>query len=348
MSGPITRPGWPTRRVSPRWGATRLSCTATTWRWASVAASIRRAMCAAASWPACSRRHRPTWPAPTPGPRCCGPAAVSTCPATPSCRAGARIPPRSPHDGGADEVLEVAGSPAGQRAGPIIVHHLCQQHQLSRGCSPARWPSGRATRGAEGGRWHASDHARGRRRRIWGPAGALLPILMVSKTTMPATTPPTPDPPSPKTTAQTRAPVTKPAPLGLVGAGDPGPGADADRVPGVDGDEEADQRGDLLRAEFGSHLLVGLGRDVRISQPGHRFGKGQRGALAGGEVRGFLPGGQPVQALLGLADRARVLGVHVDAVGAAVELGGADPDQLAEPGVDLGGVEFLGRGLVQM
>src|SRR2546429_3787352 len=35
--------------------------------------------------------------------------------------------------------------------------------------------------------------------------------------------------------------------------------------------------------------------------------------------------------------------VHVDAVGAAVELRGADPDQLAKLRVDLGLVEFLGR-----
>jgi hypothetical protein len=40
--------------------------------------------------------------------------------------------------------------------------------------------------------------------------------------------------------------------------------------------------------------------------------------------------------------------VHVDAVGAAVELRGADPDQLAEPRVDLGLVEFLGRGVIQV
>src|SRR5262249_24334041 len=50
-----------------------------------------------------------------------------------------------------------------------------------------------------------------------------------------------------------------------------------------------------------------------------------------GEVRRLPPGGQPVDALLGLADRAGVPGVHVDAVGAAVELRGADPDQLATP-----------------
>src|SRR5580700_5949180 len=136
--------------------------------------------------------------------------------------------------------------------------------------------------------------------------------------------------------------------LRVVRAGNPGAGADADGIPGVDGHDEADQRGDLLRAELGRHVLVRLVGDVRIGQARDRLGERQRGALARGEVRGLRPGRQPIDALFGLADRARVLGVHVDAVGAAVELRGADPDQFAELGVDLGLVEFLGRGLVQV
>ena len=43
-------------------------------------------------WPASSRKPPPTWPNPTLGPRCSGPAAASTCPATPGSRAGARTP----------------------------------------------------------------------------------------------------------------------------------------------------------------------------------------------------------------------------------------------------------------
>jgi hypothetical protein len=130
--------------------------------------------------------------------------------------------------------------------------------------------------------------------------------------------------------------------------GDPGPGADPDGVPGVDGDDEADQRRDLLRAELRGHVLVSLIGNVRIGQARHGLGERQRRALARGEVRGLAPGGQAVDALLALADRARVLGVHVDAVGTAVELRGADPDQLAELRVDAGLVELLGRGLIQV
>jgi hypothetical protein len=40
--------------------------------------------------------------------------------------------------------------------------------------------------------------------------------------------------------------------------------------------------------------------------------------------------------------------VHVDAVGAPVELRGADADQLAQPVVDAGGVELLGDSLVEL
>ena len=60
------------------------------------------------------------------------------------------------------------------------------------------------------------------------------------------------------------------------------------------------------------------------------------------------PGRQGVDPLLGLAGRPRVLGVHVDAERAAVELGRADAHQLAQPDVDPGVVEFLGRRLVEM
>src|SRR6202012_362972 len=49
---------------------------------------------------------------------------------------------------------------------------------------------------------------------------------------------------------------------------------------------------------------------------------------------------------LGLADGPGVLGVHFDAVGTAVELGGPDADQLAQLCVDAGLVEFLGGGVV--
>jgi hypothetical protein len=58
--------------------------------------------------------------------------------------------------------------------------------------------------------------------------------------------------------------------------------------------------------------------------------KSKSGALAVGEVRRLAPGGQGIEALFGLADRPCVLGVHVDAVGAAVQLRGANADELGQ------------------
>ena len=72
------------------------------------------------------------------------------------------------------------------------------------------------------------------------------------------------------------------------------------------------------------------------------------GALAVGEERGLLPDRHCVDALGGLARPRRVGRVQVDAVGAAVELRGPDPDQLAQPGVEVDLVELLGGGPVEV
>ena len=76
--------------------------------------------------------------------------------------------------------------------------------------------------------------------------------------------------------------------------------------------------------------------------------KAERRALALGEERSLSPCAERVQTLLGLADRARVLRVHVDAVGAAVDLRGSDSHQLAQGRVELDLVELLGRGVIEV
>jgi len=73
---------------------------------------------------------------------------------------------------------------------------------------------------------------------------------------------------------------------------------------------------------------------VGIADEGDRFRPLERGALALGVERGFAPGVQRVEALLGFPGVAGVLGVHVDAVGAAVDLRGAGLHELEEPGLD--------------
>jgi hypothetical protein len=136
--------------------------------------------------------------------------------------------------------------------------------------------------------------------------------------------------------------------LTIDGAGRPGSGAYGDRVPGVDRDDQADQRGDLLRREPGGDRVVVLGRDVVGGQQGDGLRERQGGALFFCEERRFAPCGQGVYPLLGLADGPRVLGVHVDAVGAAVDLGRADPNELAQLRVELDLVELLGSGVVEV
>ncbi len=69
---------------------------------------------------------------------------------------------------------------------------------------------------------------------------------------------------------------------------------------------------------------------VRLADQRDGIGEGERGALPLRVVRGLLPGGDGIQALLTLAALARVGGVHVNAVDAAVELGGTDPHEFLQ------------------
>ena len=68
--------------------------------------------------------------------------------------------------------------------------------------------------------------------------------------------------------------------LRLVGAWLPGAGGDADRVPGVDGHDQADQRGRSGWLNSAADGAVGLVGDVGVAASGHVLGERQRGALA--------------------------------------------------------------------
>src|SRR3954466_3218298 len=73
-----------------------------------------------------------------------------------------------------------------------------------------------------------------------------------------------------------------------------------------------------------------VGGDVGVGDAGDGLGPLEGGAFAVGVERALAPGGEAVEALLGLAGGAGVLRVHVDAVGAAVHLAGAELDQEEE------------------
>src|SRR5207244_2516903 len=111
--------------------------------------------------------------------------------------------------------------------------------------------------------------------------------------------------------------------LRLVRAGYPGPRADADCVPRVDRDDQADERGDLVGIEVRGGRVVGLRGYVVSGEQRDGFGEGQSCPLTLGEERRLTPRRKRVDALLGLSEGARVLRVHVDAVGAAVQLRGS-------------------------
>ena len=78
----------------------------------------------------------------------------------------------------------------------------------------------------------------------------------------------------------------------------------------------------------------------RDERAGHRLGPFQRRTLTLGVERRLPPGAQPVDPLLGLAEGARVLGVHVEAVGTAVDLRCADLHQLHQGVLESAGLHL--------
>jgi hypothetical protein len=75
---------------------------------------------------------------------------------------------------------------------------------------------------------------------------------------------------------------------------------------------------------------------MAFGQPGQRIGPAERGPLALGIARRLAPGREEIEALFGLAFRARLGSMRVDAIGAAIDLRGADLDQLDKAGFEAG------------
>jgi len=66
-------------------------------------------------------------------------------------------------------------------------------------------------------------------------------------------------------------------------------------------------------------LIDGIGHMI-VRHQRHRLGPSQRRPLAIAKERGLAPGIQRIQPLLGLSPGPGVLGMHVQAVGASVDL----------------------------
>src|SRR5262249_41887464 len=86
--------------------------------------------------------------------------------------------------------------------------------------------------------------------------------------------------------------------------------------------------GELLLGEVLARSPVELVADALVRQAGDGFGPFERRSFPRGEERGLPPDGHMVDAKLPLAVDLGLLHVHVDAEGAAVELRGADVDQV--------------------
>jgi hypothetical protein len=90
-----------------------------------------------------------------------------------------------------------------------------------------------------------------------------------------------------------------------------------------------------VRVEIGlAEVLGGLiphrARDVRLRDERDRLGQRQRGLLARGEDVELVPGGEEVQELGVDAVLERLVDVHVEAVRAAVDLAGAELDEVRD------------------
>src|SRR5690606_32630878 len=112
---------------------------------------------------------------------------------------------------------------------------------------------------------------------------------------------------------------------------------DRQAVPGVDDDDLEHQLGQLVLVEDRPGGVDDLVGHVGVADPGDRLGQRQGRPLALVEQRHLAPGRQHVEALLRLALGPQVAGVHVEAVGAPVELRGPQLDEVEERGLEVAG-----------
>src|SRR3954462_6064250 len=115
---------------------------------------------------------------------------------------------------------------------------------------------------------------------------------------------------------------------------DLGPEGDGEPVPPVDRDDRDREADELRFFELRAGGLVRLVGNSLRTEPRDRFRPGQRRALPRREEGRLAPDRDGVDALLGLALLPRVLRVHVHAERAAVQIRGAEPDEMEERTVD--------------
>src|SRR5581483_152031 len=106
-------------------------------------------------------------------------------------------------------------------------------------------------------------------------------------------------------------------------------------VPRVDRGDGEEELGELGLVEVGPGLVVDVVADAVGPQLGHGVGEAERRALPCREEGRLLPRREREQPLRALARGQGVARVQLDAVRAAVEDGGANPDELAQGLIEL-------------
>jgi len=109
--------------------------------------------------------------------------------------------------------------------------------------------------------------------------------------------------------------------------------AEADRqpVPGIDHGDTNGKGEQLILAELGARLFIDIVRRMGLGDAGQGFRPGQRRAFARGVKLGFMPSIQQQQPVFRLAQFERLMPVHVQAIGAAVDLRHPQVHEIDEP-----------------
>jgi len=112
-------------------------------------------------------------------------------------------------------------------------------------------------------------------------------------------------------------------------------------VPGIDRSDSEGEVDEFVGSEVRLDALVDVVRDVSLGNQGDCFGPLERSALTVGIEGGFSPGIEEIETLLGLAEGARVFGVHIEAVGTAIDLGSAHFDELEQGVLEAAGIDVV-------
>lgn len=129
----------------------------------------------------------------------------------------------------------------------------------------------------------------------------------------------------------------RPYGCGLVGASRR-PEWNSQPIPPVDGDDREREIDNLLLAKMRAKLLITRIVNLVRSDPRYRLCPVQGGTLPIGKEWRFPPGRERIKALFGFTGFPRVFGVHVQAIGTAIELGSARLHQFHEAAIQIASI----------